>query len=488
MAPLQTAATRSARVREHLGHPVVDGDGHVIELIPVFADFVRDHGRSDIVEGAAIFNMGETFSRGQREMSPTDKRRAALVPAGWNHPTDTEYFATVTTPSRYYERLGETGIDFAVLYPTIGLPLSQIEDEEQRVVLCRLYNEFMAEQYRPYGDRFTMAATIPMHSPDDAIDAMVHAKNLGAKVALIPSYVRRPRPGESWADDQWNRVRPSGFGFRGWLDTFGLDSEHDYDSVWAKAIELGLPLAVHSAGMGFSDRQSISNFAYNGIGHFAAAGAALAKSLFFGGVTRRFPQLRVAVLEGGVAVGVEIYVRLVSFWQKRGAGLDKLNPANVDRDLLATLFAESDPRLTRYPVAELVAQLGSPQNRRDDFAATGVQSEEDIRDQFCRAFYWGCETDDPLVGIAFDRRITPLGARVPAIMGSDIGHWDVPEFDSPLAEAYELLEHGILDADELRDYLFTHSVQLYGSLNPNFFVGTTIEREAASVLQQHPFV
>jgi hypothetical protein len=75
-----------------------------------------------------------------------------------------------------------------------------------------------------------------------------------------------------------------------------------------------------------------------------------------------------------------------------------------------------------------------------------------------------------------------LGARVPAIMGSDIGHWDVPEFDSPLAEAFELVEHGILDEDALRDYLFTHSVQLYASLDPTFFEGTVIEREAARVI------
>jgi hypothetical protein len=72
---------------------------------------------------------------------------------------------------------------------------------------------------------------------------------------------------------------------------------------------------------------------YNQIGHFAAAGAALAKSLFLGGVTRRFPELRVALLEGGVA------------------------------------------------------------------------------------------------GLA------TLGAQLPAMFASDLGHWDVPDFDRPLAEA-----------------------------------------------------
>ncbi len=67
-------------------------------------------------------------------------------------------------------------------------------------------------------------------------------------------------------------------------------------------------------------------------------------------------------------------------------------------------------------------------------------------------------------------------------MGSDIGHWDVPVFDSPLAEAYELVEHGILGYEELRDFLFTNSVRLYASLNPEFFRGTAVEHEAAQAL------
>src|SRR5262249_21868187 len=151
-------------------------------------------------------------------------------------------------------------------------------DAEDRVTLCRLYNEFMTEQYGPYRDRFTMAAVIPMHTPDEAIDELIHARGLGAKVGLIPSYVHRARPGESSEQDEW--IRASGFGGGVGLDTSGLDSPHDYARVWAKAIELGLPLAVHSPGMGFSDRQSVSNFVYNGVGHFAAAGCGLAKSLF----------------------------------------------------------------------------------------------------------------------------------------------------------------------------------------------------------------
>ena len=474
--------TRSSAIRATLGHPVIDGDGHIVEMIPVFADFIRDHGRGDIVDRAVIFNMERRSAEQERAMAIALRRAAGLVPATWTIPTDAEYFATVTTPSRYYERLGEAGIDFAVLYPTFGLPLLQIDDPDHRVTVCRLFNEYLAEEYRPFSDRFTVAAAVPMHSPEEGVAGLEHAKGLGAKVALVPSWVRRPR-GDEFLADELERIRPSGFGYRGWLDTFGLDSAYDYDPVWAKAIELGMPLAVHSPGMGFDDRQSATNFTFNGVGHFAAAGVAFAKSLFLGGVTRRFPELRVAVLEGGVASGVETYVRLVGFWQKRGAlGLDLLDPANLDETLLAALYAERDPRLTKYPARALAAMASNSSERYDDFAVAGITSIADIRDQWCRTFTWGCEADDPLVGLAFDSRLTPLGARLPAIMGSDIGHWDVPVFDSPLAEAYELVEHGILGYEELRDFLFTNSVQLYASLNPEFFRGTAVEHEAAQAL------
>ena len=31
----------------------------------------------------------------------------------------------------------------------------------------------------------------------------------------------------------------------------------------------------------------------------------------------------------------------------------------------------------------------------------------------------------------------PLGARLRAMMGSDISHWDVPDMTEPVADAYE---------------------------------------------------
>jgi len=243
-------------------------------------------------------------------------------------------------------------------------------------------------------------------------------------------------------------------------------------------------LAAHTAGIGASDRASISNFVFNQIGHFAAAGGALAKSLFLGGVTARFPRLRLALLEGGAAVGVQIYISLVGNWLKRGgSAIARLNPDNIDKQLLMKLLVENDPSLARYTPDQLIRAQNDMTRPRDDFEAAALTSVEDIRDRFCTNFYWGCEADDPLVGVAFDTRLTPLAAVVPAFFASDLGHWDVPEFDEPLEEALELVEQGILDQDQMRQFLFDNPVRFYASLNPTFFSGTVIEKEATAVLR-----
>ena len=36
--------SKSAAVRAKLNHPVIDGDGHWLEPIPIFLDFLRDVG------------------------------------------------------------------------------------------------------------------------------------------------------------------------------------------------------------------------------------------------------------------------------------------------------------------------------------------------------------------------------------------------------------------------------------------------------------
>jgi hypothetical protein len=49
-------------------------------------------------------------------------------------------------------------------------------------------------------------------------------------------------------------------------------------------------------------------------------------------------------------------------------------------------------------------------------------------------------------------------------------------------EAYELVEHGLLDDDDFRDFTFANAVRFWGEVNPDFFKGTVVEKPAAEVL------
>ena len=115
----------------------------------------------------------------------------------------------------------------------------------------------------------------------------------------------------------------------------GLDSEYNYDPVWAKCVELGISPTFHSGSRGIGLRNSPTNFVYNHIGHFAAASEAVCKAIFLGGVTRRFPQLKMGFLEGGVGWACGLYCDLIGHWKKRNReALEETNPANLNREML----------------------------------------------------------------------------------------------------------------------------------------------------------
>jgi hypothetical protein len=46
-------------------------------------------------------------------------------------------------------------------------------------------------------------------------------------------------------------------------------------------------------------------------------------------------------------------------------------------------------------------------------------------------------------------------------------------------EAWEFVERGLIAADDFRDFMFVNPVQLHAGMNPDFFVGTRIEKETA---------
>lgn len=477
---------RSNEIRSRLNHPIIDSDGHTLEYQPGFIESLKEVGGPRMVAQYEknLDTMRAWYGSSEKERA----ERRILRPFWWaSHTANTLDRVTAALPALRYERLDEMGIDFAVVYPTAGFRAGLIEDDELRGAACRALNNFHAALYGEFSDRMTPVAVIPMYTPKEAVEELERVVNrLGMKAVVMSAYVLRPRKD----------------GHGTWYDTLCLDSEYDYDPVWQKCLELKVAPTFHSNNVGIGTRMSISNSVYNHIGHFAASNEAICKAIFMSGVTRRYPDLRFAFLEGGVGWACSLFSDLIGHWKKRNRrAVERFNPANLDRNLFWELHR-------RYGGSMVQGKLDDKRNRElalyeagfsfggvtptqenpltlDEFAPCRISSPEDVRDLFIPNFYFGCEGDDPINAWAFDSKKNPFGARLRAIYGSDVGHWDVIDMRDAAAEAFELVEHGSMTGEDFRDFVFDNPVELWSHMNPDFFKGTVIEKQlSASIPSQ----
>ncbi len=467
----------AAQIRARLSHPVVDADGHLLEFIPLVRDFVAEIAGETVAQRFDTVVKGAALTRG---LDVRTKRSLGLVRHGWwGLPArNTLDRATATIPKLLYDRLDEIGIDVAILYPTLGLVPMALDDDDVRRALARACNRYYAECYGPQRDRLLPVGIIPTFTPEEAIAELDYAtQTLGLRGFLFGGLVLRPVPGHE-------NVRAAR-----WVDGLGLDSAHDYDPLWRRCAELGVSPTFHSTGIGFGSRVSPTSYVANHVGNFAAGNEAIARSLFFGGVPRRFPELRFAFLEGGVAWACTLYSDILAHYEKRNReAIAHYDPRALDRAQLAELIRRDAPESFRARLDRLdasLAFLSDPDEDRgalDEFALSGIRSPDDVRDVFTRQYFFGCEADDPTNAFAFDARVNPHGARLRAMFASDIGHWDVPDFLGVLPEAWELVEHGLVDEEGFRQFAFENVVSLFGGTNARFFEGTAVAEPAAKVL------
>jgi predicted TIM-barrel fold metal-dependent hydrolase len=472
------AASRSAEIRASLGHPVIDGDGHTVDLLPVLLDFLDEVGGSAIVDR---FKAQPIYSAvvDQDILATTveDRRHDARVfDAWWASTAHTLDRATAMLPQLLEERMGELGLDYTILFPSETGIVHTLADDELRLAGCRAHNLMVAELFGRHDRWMTPAALIPMRTPAEAVAELEFVvRELGLKVANLGGTHGRPIPKvvEELPAAATQITRP---------ELFGIDSDYDYDAVWAACRDLGIAACFH----GKERRRSISSYVYNHIGAFGASSEGICKALFLGGVTRRYPDVNFGFLEGGVAWACSLFADLISHWEKRGADtIGLLDPARVDVDELLELvvrYGEDRQRASRGELEALLRQPLPRPERLDEFAACEISRREDFYDLFVPPFFFGCEADSPLNAWAYAENVNPFGARLQAMLGSDNGHWDVPDMRGVVEEAYELVEHDLMSEDDLREFTFAASVRFHGKMNPAFFDGTAVEAEARAVL------
>ena len=471
-------------IHAQLDHPVIDSDAHWLEFGPMMKERIAKIAGREVAECFTGLRqaIGEPLFLG-----PEERRRRRIAHSGcWTVPmANVRDRATAMMPKLLYERMDELGLDFCVMYPT-GAAV-QAQEPQLRRRAMRAFNTFCADYFAPYADRMTPVAVIPTNTPEEAIDELEHVVGeLGLKAALFGAMIPREAQAVKDGDEDGSRLGR-------WYDVLGLDAAHDYDPLWAKCVELGISPTFHSAGRGYALRRSPSNFTYNHIGHFASTAEAICKAMFLGGVTRRFPTLKMAFLEGGVGYACQLYADLIEHWEIRNRdALEVVNPDNLDHEGLIQLAREYGPpdmaRLLTDRNAALYAAM-EPETALatggeadlDDFAACEISGVADFRALFGN-FYFGCEADDRMNVWAFKDEVNPLGTKINALFSSDIGHFDVPDMTQVLPNAHALVADGLMSAEDFRDFTFTNPAHFWASGNPGFFNGTVVERQVRELL------
>jgi predicted TIM-barrel fold metal-dependent hydrolase len=252
--------------------PVIDADGHVTEPFAVWADHVEPAFRSRAPR--------LSFDERGRPCGLFDERivmrHAMLLTLGPEYRFDPEKFrAGGADPRARLADMDAEGVDVAVLYPSIGLFVSEVEDAALSSALCRAYNNWLAEYCRVAPARLVGVALLPLVDVDAAVTELERAtERLGFRGAFV-----RPNP-------QGDRPvhHPSN------------------ERLWQCAEALGVPVAIHE---GLTDtlptlgRDRFENPVMQHVLSHPFEQMAACAGLILSGVLERHPSMKVAFLESG---------------------------------------------------------------------------------------------------------------------------------------------------------------------------------------------
>ena len=184
---------RAAKIRAGLKHPVIDGDGHWLEPVPVFLERLCEVGGGQAVDRMrALWQRNHSWYRSTWSERQHNRTRRSNW---WGVTSNTLDKATALLPALLNERLPELGIDFGLIYPSLGLAFNGIAQDDLRRAAARAYNKMTADMFASYAARFAPVAIIPAHTPEEAIEELEYAVGaLGYRAIMLKGNQERPVP------------------------------------------------------------------------------------------------------------------------------------------------------------------------------------------------------------------------------------------------------------------------------------------------------
>ena len=109
-------------------HPVIDADGHLLEITPFLRDdvlaFAREIGGARLVDKVARspLTFDDDFLKRWYDLTDAERReRWEPIVSWWSQPGDTTHKALAYLPGFLAERMDAIGIDYSFLYPSLAL-------------------------------------------------------------------------------------------------------------------------------------------------------------------------------------------------------------------------------------------------------------------------------------------------------------------------------------------------------------------------------
>ncbi|MEE2983090.1 MAG: amidohydrolase family protein [Pseudomonadota bacterium] len=266
----------------------IDADGHVLEPLDTLADYLEDKYKGRALKLTVVDDGLEYFLWDNKISRLCSGGFAGVLGAMGDPdilPSPERNYERGCPPASYdaaarVERLDGEGLSKAILYPTLGLLWeAEIEDPALAAAYCRSYNRWIVDMCGEAPGRLYPIAHISLSDVDLAVAELERAVKAGCRGAMVAPYT-------------WTR-KAHGHPY--------------YDSFWAKAQELDVPVGLHPSfePTRFSHHQRFDelkqaepldfSFYFDVLVVHSMQQAFV--SLFNYGVFEKFPKLKVVVLE-----------------------------------------------------------------------------------------------------------------------------------------------------------------------------------------------
>lgn len=261
-----------------MSHFVFSADGHVVEpptlLMDGLPEELRQYGLHAEKDGDYMLMKAGDVVISKMQLNKPPKE--AVVDENGDNFSRSNRLGVRELPGRLID-MEQEGIDAEIVFPSAGLMIPLIKNEEAELASCQVYNDWNNEYFEGHHDKFVRCGILPVHNFDHTVNEIKRLADMGFTAAMLPSLIDVNSGLPTYNDESWDQVFEAG---QDYGVVFVLHTGTGREDVRAQKGPGG---AVVNYTIQMCDAQ-------HSIMHMVA-----------GGVLDRFPGAKVAAIESGAS-------------------------------------------------------------------------------------------------------------------------------------------------------------------------------------------